>query len=125
VEGCECPECHREVTEADRKEIGLCDFCAAPDPEWDYPARDFGPFIIMSALQVSQGSWAAWVVCHHLIQNEQWDQLVDQCFNQLVLAELPHTEAVAEGIKGFIRTFHALFRKHRLDSGPYRIGLFQ
>ena len=50
----------------------VCDFCRAPDPEWEYPARD----VFIEAIKwESFGPWCACETCSMLIAMEEHDAL--------------------------------------------------
>ncbi len=57
--------------------VGFCDFCYAPDPPLEIPARDFefpGPRL-PGQIDASSGAWGACRECARLVDTNQWTAL--------------------------------------------------
>ncbi len=61
---------------------GVCDFCSAPRPQWELPARDFQfPWndLPVEDDHASRGPWACCGSCAQLIEANKWEALYSQC----------------------------------------------
>ncbi len=61
--------------------VGFCDFCYAPDPPLEIPARDFiypGPRL-PGQTDGSAGSWGCCEPCAALVDSNQWSRLIRRC----------------------------------------------
>lgn len=64
-----------EETEVDTTEPFLvCDFCLAPDPPWEYPAKT----TMLPAGTESLGSWCACDACRELIDADKREELASR-----------------------------------------------
>ena len=93
--------------------VGVCDFCAAPEPMWTYPATTF---VMEHGLggfdgSTSIGSWAACDTCHELIEADDYPALSER-----------GTASQVQGLPSFIQVivkakvieYHQQFKGNRI-----------
>jgi hypothetical protein len=104
--------------------VTACDFCAAPGPSWEYPAR---PFTTTDVLQVTPGgeldavfssviyrsddAWGACERCHDDIEAGRWNRVTYRALRR-------HRASLRAELEPTMRALWAVFEEHR--SGPPR-----
>ena len=91
----------------------VCDFCAAPDPIWVYPAREFS---VTAYAWGSGGGWTGCAPCAELIEREDWLTLAERAVDanpRLRAAVVSGSAARALAIET-AHQLHALFRQARV-----------
>lgn len=84
-----------------------CDLCSEPNPKHSFDATDFLIEHDGILLGGSLGEWMACDACQELIDNDEWDTLLERCRVQ-VASEFP-----VEMGRALIKEIHSQFRKHR------------
>ncbi len=99
----------------------ICDFCSSHEVFQIYMADDFTAVELVppdgNPLYLnSTGGWAACCQCAKLVEAEEWDELLERCFQNFT-ARLPAfvclTKEEESEIKGILRGAHEGFRKLR------------
>jgi len=90
--------------------VGVCDFCSAPAPAWEYPAR---PFTLDG--WASADSWAACEACHVLVEGAAWDELADRALNSGRYVPVP--AALRRQVRARVRVMCRRFGAHRCGPG--------
>jgi hypothetical protein len=107
---------------------GVCDFCNAASPTWDFPCEDFLAVIagvtyageVEAAPQDYRGAWSACETCKVLIEAGEWRALAERGADhpQVGGGLTPdQREAVIQGIA----TIHEAFQGSRCGA-PVRLG---
>jgi hypothetical protein len=63
----------------------ICDFCAEPNPPWEYMARSIDT---VEGEVESIGSWCACNTCAHLIDSDRRDDLARRAYERLPILPL-------------------------------------
>lgn len=92
-----------------------CDFCSEIGPAWWYPAKNFIAFDIGSLVSTSEGSWAACMTCHGLIEAGDRKGLADRSAALFVVGN-PESADVIGSLRGELKRIHDLFFENRI--GP-------
>lgn len=109
---------------------GICDFCSSPDPQWDYPCRDFVqneiielPHQRFSIEAHSDGEWAACPACHALIERGDRVRLAKRSAKRLLKRVDPEIARVwsLKNATEHTRHIHDGFWRHR-EGQPERIN---
>jgi hypothetical protein len=101
-------------------DLWVCDFCSSPDVTWTYPAEDMWMFRSEGVEHMSRSDWAACEICHHLIEQQLYDDLNDRAAKRFYemttgLEETPKTVTQALLLEA-VRQNTVRFEKHR--TGP-------
>lgn len=108
----DCPNCGKGEFEQIVVQV-VCDFCATPNPSWEYPA---GPFVAPTPSfptpvdYASADSWGACDKCHALIEADDIKGLVDRAMEhhpQVTLLPKKMRPLLRDDIERFHRRFLA------------------
>ncbi len=100
---------------------GICDFCSSSDLFYGYLASDFTaaevavPDVCTFVLN-SLGAWLACRECTRLIEQENWEGLLERSFHTFCETHGPELVLTPEderAIREFLRHIHAQFRRFR------------
>jgi hypothetical protein len=100
---------------------GICDFCSSSDLFCGYLASDFTaaevavPNVCTFVLN-SLGAWLACRECTRLIEQENWEGLLERSFRTFCETHGPELVLTPEDervIREFLRHIHAQFRRFR------------
>lgn len=90
----------------------VCDFCFAPNPQWDLPARDFTD-PITNARSMGEG-WACCGECARLIERGDWGQL----HKRVRVSYIRRHGRMTENQWQYMQRLYALLRKN--ITGPVK-----
>lgn len=106
-----CPTC-KVINYEQIKVQEVCDFCADPNPAWEFDCEDFDIEHELGPNQHLVGAWSACEPCKNMIERDDREGVAQRSVAKEIERD-PHVAVIRDELLVQVRAFQAQFFEHR------------